>query len=95
MQPKFTPGPWEIEDSSIIRKNDHKDQCRLAVDVLTASPWKGEHEGNLRLIAAAPELYKALKELLMCLGEEKDILYQRARISDGWVAIAKAEEGTK
>jgi hypothetical protein len=67
-EPKFTPGPWNC-------KGVHQDGCAVYVDVGTEPGLgdvavlyrMGRHDeqllANARLIAAAPDLYAALREL--------------------------------
>jgi hypothetical protein len=53
----FTPGPWEVRGGTIFRVG----QQALSVAIITK--WQPEHKANARLIAAAPELFEALKQL--------------------------------
>lgn len=58
----FTKGPWEVEASgygSIITK-DGKSMAGTFPEGLGGPSFP--HEANARLIAAAPELYEALKQ---------------------------------
>lgn len=62
--PKFTPGPWEVskvygQQGLIVALGGE------AIASVTGYYTRaGQTEGNARLIAAAPELYEALCELL-------------------------------
>jgi hypothetical protein len=64
---KATPGPWRVGrmaafDGTIFDAKDEQiAQCH--------SPTEGRRSANARLIAAAPDLYAALHELLaqLCL----------------------------
>ena len=81
MGASHTPGPWRIE-----RSNDGEDLSLGAWDLVVGdgrtrmvlasrSPWFSrahESEANARLIAAAPELLAALRELL-ALGQQESI----------------------
>lgn len=65
-EPKFTPGPWELEDRAIkyiIHKPGEghitRDICRMDSSTMAAFSQKA----NAHLIAAAPDLYKALAHL--------------------------------
>lgn len=49
---KFTPGPWVVE----------KDNGYLINGVIQVPDCYEEHHADAALIAAAPELYEALKE---------------------------------
>src|SRR4051812_37585185 len=75
-----TPGPWlaEADDSSVFDS-----EGREVADCLTF-PFAGEEaEANARLIAAAPELYEALKALI--------VLSDSAAWDKAFAALAKAE----
>lgn len=94
-----TPGPWRVEQES---SNDGEAEVIAAADrtiCWTADTWvdddcgviTDEDRANARLIAAAPELLAALKEMVMlrCLGgatPDNDSPTQRAVI-----VINKAE----
>lgn len=61
-EPKFTPGPWRLDaDSHIRATNDdrHKTIALIPPDFHSADIW----DANAHLIAAAPDLYKALAHL--------------------------------
>jgi len=59
-----TPGPWRFE----LAIGPHGQKCYHTIKCneydYVASTWGKPHEANARLIAAAPELLAALKELL-------------------------------
>jgi hypothetical protein len=59
-EPQFTPAPWEIAGRYIKGPGDNGNIAR-AVEYV--GEWRAEGEANLRLIAAAPELYEALTSL--------------------------------
>lgn len=66
---KHTPGPWTHEGQGDITGIEDNGHGRGTVDVCSVylRTVEGRHEANARLIAAAPELLKALFELLaMC-----------------------------
>lgn len=56
-EPKFTPGPWQVDEDfpQDILAGDR----RIAVSAFPDA----EGSANAHLIAAAPDLYKALKRL--------------------------------
>lgn len=59
---KHTPGPWVIEDSYVLQAATNKSIAEVfAVD--TTLDTDAGH-ANARLIAAAPELLVALKDIL-------------------------------
>ena len=64
--PAFTPGPWQYlrSPSGPIRVGPSHN-CTVAV---APFPPAGDQEANVRLIAAAPELFEALDEMLREFG---------------------------
>lgn len=75
MQPKFAPGPWTL----IPRKRMWSIQNALGgvfadVREIGFGPDSQDRtEANARLIAAAPELYAALRKLLSDLDEGRPL----------------------
>ena len=65
---EFTKGPWEVRGLSIFVSQPHPDsRHRSAVQCIAniADGWEGERgKANARLIAAAPDLLEACKDLL-------------------------------
>jgi hypothetical protein len=62
MGAQFTPGPWDWwDDGNRVRVTDAAEQHQICEVVLPS---------NARLIAAAPELYEALAELMDTLRRE-------------------------
>lgn len=87
MTTQHTPGPWDLEDHGykyVISKPGEgyitRDVCRMDGSTMAAFDQKA----NARLIAAAPELLAALKELDAKPEHTNSWLKARA-------AIAKAE----
>jgi len=77
----FTPGPWEIGD---LDRNDQRQViadgrliCVGAHECLASQ--EASMEANARLIAAAPDLYVALKAVLALYGPSSEYGYE-ARI---------------
>lgn len=74
MDVKHTPGPWNIGSSDLpvsrmsIHCKGHKDSCHSTVALMVSRGVIGishdEEFANARLIAAAPDLLKALETLL-------------------------------
>jgi hypothetical protein len=92
MTTKFTPGPWTAKEWC----------CHAATTVLSGDTVVAECSGHGRpsadsiadakLIAAAPEMYEALKDAILLIES-----YKTARHSDilvnARIAIAKADGG--
>ncbi len=61
---KHTPGPWINGASGIQDKTGNK--IRVTATALILAGFEGQEErANTKLIATAPELLEALKELLL------------------------------
>jgi len=101
--PKFTPGPWRVgpsHEEGSCEYIDHGIYTAGSVAVLYSTE-DGSHEtrrANAALIAAAPELYEALREVKSAL--EDHLLVQpnsafadagRDLVSKINAALAKAE----
>ena len=90
---KFTPGPWEIHDSCSWRRigTPGKDG-----NVLCPTTHPVDHhvdlicsEEDLALIAAAPDLYDALRSLLLSLNDVLSPDFSRA-LENSHAVLAKA-----
>lgn len=69
---KFTRGPWRIADGLVC--GVEKDGKTPSFDIFDGKEWAGpkdEGMANARLIAAAPELYEALKQMNHMCGDER------------------------
>ena len=83
---KHTPGPW-IADGTTVMTSDG-----IYLHVATTHFLTDRPEANARLIAAAPEMYEALKALVESLDwEAKRSGTTYAGHEDARAAIAKAE----
>lgn len=87
-----TPGPWLRDGSLVYRTREHNGQqvnCFSAhVDSYCSQGGTiGEHQANIRLIAAAPDLLDALKLVSTLQGFEPKEPYGIVVLA----AIAKAE----
>jgi hypothetical protein len=88
-----TPGPWQIEDCTPGESTGLRFEVGTKDSVIarTTDGWK-EARANARLIAAAPEMYEVLSELLDTLEMSKgygfDEEYEKAR-----EVLAKVEGG--
>ena len=81
---KYTPGPWHTAGEQGVQIRSAKDQI-AKVWTMRGNEWKA----NARLIAAAPDLLEALKEIVDAADgagwEQLDPSFKKAR-----AAIAKA-----
>jgi len=88
-----TPGPWQIEDCTPGESTGLRFEVGTKDSVIarTTDGWK-EARANARLIAAAPEMYEVLSELLDTLEMSKgygfDEEYEKLR-----EVLAKVEGG--
>jgi hypothetical protein len=95
---KFTSGPWKLNDTAsghydaprVLSYGD-PDNPQLIAEIVVSNLW--EQNGNL--IAAAPELYAALKgwqehlaESFDCMDAKEQSIYFAAK-----AALAKADGG--
>lgn len=62
---RFSPGPWVVTDDGFIRQAEDNEGHRLFIVSAVEIPFlfgNGKTtEANLSLIAAAPDMYSALK----------------------------------
>jgi len=83
-EPKFTPGPWTSSENGTI------DAGKGSVgDVWPFDVGREEMKSNAHLIAAAPDLYAALEELILA-GQSFDIERTCAAIGQAHTALDKA-----
>lgn len=103
---EHTPGPWRTEETPTI----HCLNARIVLagskgqpdEIIVARLWDRDEvndEANAALIAAAPEMLKALRhsvDLIECLFEEMyDEPRQHPTLTQARAAIAAAEKGAK
>lgn len=95
---KHTPGPWVVDHSFDILAEGTYEQGGWRVAEVRKFDEREESHANARLIAAAPELLAALRELVQFVNcasaveleqPNKCAAYQSAR-----AAIAKAESAS-
>jgi hypothetical protein len=95
MSSKHTPGPWTYSLNTGVVRSESNDLPKWSHHVICdLRRWSHEgdtfiHPGNARLIAAAPELLEALKEMLEVW--EEDHAYGATHADKARAAIAKAE----
>lgn len=88
---RHTPGPWYLADLGRgkigIQKHEAGIISRIAVchPEMLADEHGGSATANARLIAAAPDMLEALKEIYA--------LYERAVTSDGEIFLDESKTG--
>ena len=101
MNAKHTPGPWNIGSSDLpvsrmsIHCKGHKDSCHSTVALMVSRGAIGishdEEFANARLIAAAPDLLKALEDCVAVMDRElAGLKVIQPELSAARAAIAKA-----
>ena len=73
MEAKFTSGPWSVAQTGVLRtftaiidaRGRWLADCTFNKVSEEYYPLQAEAEANAALIAAAPELYEALKEMVL------------------------------
>jgi hypothetical protein len=91
---EHTPGPWEVdaEDSHKVASEDYGTIAWTPNEPAEMPPIMAEMRANARLIAAAPDLLKALRYLLGgVLDTEEQGVGLPTAVSRARAAIAKAE----
>lgn len=98
MDKKHTPGPWYLiatdgaDFTAISTKPKIKGDLDLESEVLGSSEWLRAEPEDLRLMAAAPELLKALEEVVRIHGTDRDGWpIEHGYIGNAREAIAKAK----
>jgi len=92
---KFTPGPWKWREDAV--EEDGSTMRTLAPGVLIlddmgGGPWGDEVDrANARLIAAAPDLYEALRNLLSAAEAHIFSTECQAQRDAARAALSKAE----
>lgn len=91
---KYTPGPWAI--SRIVRTAiNHEDKHVAMVNYSSfenIGPIGEEHEANVNLICAAPDLLEALEKLIIAW-ETGDRFMFYGYVEDAKTIINKAKGG--
>lgn len=92
---KFTPGPWEVLLSALqeVYSSRGEHLFRSVRRDLNGVEYV-EQEANARLIAAAPDLYAALEDLLAVVYPAGFELKLQAQMKIGRTALAKARGET-
>lgn len=93
--PKFTPGPWCVDNSrheGSVNRMDPFRHIGMVSNFLHDNTSRDENEANAKLIAAAPDLLHALSALIKAAivhGVEETQFGQIA-LSDAQHALSKA-----
>jgi hypothetical protein len=92
MEPKFTRGPWWVDDAPVallIRTEldgdvdgDTGRHVVVGGQIVAQIEDCERDEANARLIAAAPELYEAAEEARLLIGARNDVLHEAQRQSN-------------
>lgn len=62
--PNYTPGPWHVGEHRNIIIYDSQGNAISNANTFHGKHQQGQADANARLIAAAPELLEALKDIL-------------------------------
>ena len=88
---KHTPGPWTFNEKTDCIQSEHPDhRFSLIAKVATGEDIREEH-ANARLIAAAPEMYEALKNALNTIRALTEDYDTRQSFIKGQELIARVE----
>ncbi len=106
---KHTPAPWNVEFSDddpygdILIRGNRRNIAKLWLDDAPVPAYNEQQKANAKLMASAPELLEALKEIVNCeinrrsdletLSKRPNSLYtfSDARVKKAQAAITKAE----
>jgi hypothetical protein len=91
-QTTHTPGPWRVFDAFVDLEIVSDRPTANATESLVQFKGQRNAKANARLMAAAPELLEALKNIDFHIRQGK-ILERDACITQARAAIAKAEGG--
>ena len=87
---EHTPGPWRVETRGGMAGREVRAVATYVVaTVNTTSNDEGNREANARLIAAAPELLTALREMVKAVDELMTEFISKKRAAD-WGVINHA-----
>jgi len=87
-EPKFTPGPWGNVDFALSNEIGTLKNPLIAVVQSRHCDSPDELRANAHLIAAAPDLYEALEELLTFVQAHNG--GELMRVEDARAALRKA-----
>lgn len=84
---EFTPGPWNVGKDPADRTRIYGQIGRLAI---TKGGELNRDIANANLIAAAPDMYEVLAEILEYDGGADSALQDKYVMERAWDALAKA-----
>lgn len=95
---KWTKGPWSLGDKckhthgrEVLHDNNEPGSISMVLARAYARPcWEAEGEANARLIAASPELYEALANVVAEYDEEDNGRTLRWAVDSARDVLAKA-----
>lgn len=92
---QHTPGPWMVTERNTGERSAllvSKDDCMNFGAIAEVYPWNpgGDPQANAHLIAAAPDLYEALHEILNYIGGADGPLLDSYVMDRAEAALAKA-----
>lgn len=87
---KFTPGPWKVINLITGYGVDASLKRLPSARVRITRTLSDQDLANAQLIAAAPDMYKALNELLELLEEHEPNWYLQGHYNRASAALAKA-----
>lgn len=97
MDSKHTPGPWRLDDNR-IEAEDRYSILPVAM-VYRSQGDEAEDEANGALLAAAPELLAALREVLeiarQCIPAEKLIPQERQAFADAQELVDRLPQAAR
>ena len=87
MEAKHTPGPWVHTGNTVQSVGRYYSSTLIATTSM--APHFEHAEANARLIAAAPELYDALRELLTDMVIAQGNMRKAAKRDPAWEGCAE------
>lgn len=86
---KFTPGPWEVKDDFYVHSVASNDKEYFICDSVGFGQSFSKARANAKLIAAAPNMFRLLKDIRDWVEGEGEPFQYSEEINQ---IIAKAEE---
>ena len=89
---QFTPGPWDCDNDWAVGKRAINGSLDLIAN-LSYSCFQDAKQADANLIAAAPAMYEALREIVAAVGSGEVIDYSSAGdwYTDACTVLAQAE----